>query len=85
MIFFNDFLGKIKWIREESLADLAVVEMVDLPLADSEGAIEKQLKSNNGKLQFWNPTVEYLEDMYFLQGNGIYCLSRNSPSLSLNI
>lgn len=40
--------GKIKWIREESLADIAVVEMVDLPLADSEGSIEKQLKSDNG-------------------------------------
>lgn len=31
------------------MSDIAVVEMVDLPLADSEGAIEKQLKSNNGK------------------------------------
>lgn len=40
--------GKIKWIREESLADIAAIEMVDLPLADSEGAIEKQLKSDNG-------------------------------------
>lgn len=44
--FYSD---KIKWIREESLANVAVVEMVDLPLADSEGAIEKQLKSGNGK------------------------------------
>lgn len=40
--------GKIKWIREESLADIVAIEMVDLPLADSEGAIEKQLKSDNG-------------------------------------
>lgn len=43
-------LGKIKWIREESLADIAAIEMVDLPLSDSEGAIEKQLKSDNGML-----------------------------------
>lgn len=36
-------------MREESLADIAAIEMIDLPLADSEGAIEKQLKSDNGK------------------------------------
>lgn len=41
--------GKIKWIREESLADISAIEMIDLPLADAEGAIEKQLKSKNGK------------------------------------
>lgn len=41
--------GKIKWIREESLADIAAIEMIDLPLADAEGAIEKQLKSKTGK------------------------------------
>lgn len=41
--------GKIKWIREESLANIAAIEMIDLPLADAEGAIEKQLKSKNGK------------------------------------
>lgn len=46
--FFFGISGKIKWIREESLADIALVEMVDLPLADSEGSIEKQLKSDNG-------------------------------------
>lgn len=41
--------GKIKWIREESLARIASIEVIDLPLADTEGAIEKQLKSKNGK------------------------------------
>lgn len=41
--------GLIKWIREESLADISAIEMIDLPLADAEGAIEKQLKSKNGK------------------------------------
>lgn len=41
--------GKIKWIREESLANIVASEMVDLPLADSEGAIEKQLKNAHGK------------------------------------
>lgn len=37
-------------MREESLADIAAIEMIDLPLSDSEGAIEKQLKSDNGML-----------------------------------
>lgn len=41
--------GKVKWIREESLANIAAIEMIDLPLADAEGAIEKQLKSKSGK------------------------------------
>lgn len=41
--------GKIKWVREESLANIAAIEMIDLPLADAEGAIEKQLKSKSGK------------------------------------
>lgn len=49
---FSMNLGKIKWIREESLADIAAIEMVDLPLSDSEGAIEKQLKSDNGLFCF---------------------------------
>lgn len=41
--------SKLKWIREESLANIVAIEMIDLPLADSEGAIEKQLKTKNGK------------------------------------
>lgn len=47
-IFVIFHAGKMKWIREESLADIAAIKMVDLPLSDSEGAIEKQLKSDNG-------------------------------------
>lgn len=46
---FRSKTGKFKWIREESLADIASIEMVDLPLADSEGAIEKQMKNAHGK------------------------------------
>lgn len=41
--------NKLKWVREESLADIVAIEMIDLPLSDAEGAIEKQLKSKNGK------------------------------------
>lgn len=42
--------GKLKWIREESLADIVAIQIVDLPLADNEGAIEKQLKNAHGEL-----------------------------------
>lgn len=41
--------GKIKWTREESLTDIAAVEMIDLPLSDAEGAIENELNSKDGK------------------------------------
>lgn len=42
--------GKIKWTREESLANIATVEMIDLPLSDAEGAIEQELNSKDGEL-----------------------------------
>lgn len=41
--------GRIRWTREESLANIAAIEMIDLPLSDAEGAIEKQLKSKGGR------------------------------------
>ncbi|XP_055697417.1 ER membrane protein complex subunit 1 isoform X2 [Phlebotomus papatasi] len=40
--------GKIKWTREESLAHVVAVEMVDLPLSDAEGAIEDEFNSKDG-------------------------------------
>lgn len=49
------------------MADVAVVEMVDLPLADSEGAIEKQLKTDNGMfnlVNLWNQKI-FLYIEYF--------------------
>lgn len=42
-------IGKIKWIREDSLANIAAIEIVDLPLTDSEGTIEDHLNTKNGK------------------------------------
>lgn len=44
--------GKIKWTREESLADIAAVEMIDLPLSDAEGAIENELNSKDGEFYY---------------------------------
>ncbi|GAB0095170.1 ER membrane protein complex subunit 1 [Sergentomyia squamirostris] len=40
--------GKVKWTREESLAHIVAVEMVDLPLSDDEGAIEDEFNSKDG-------------------------------------
>lgn len=45
--------GKIKWIREEALATIVAVEIMDLPLSDAEGAIENELNSKEGKLTFF--------------------------------
>lgn len=47
--YLQNNIGPKTWIREESLANIAAIEMLDLPLLDNEGAIEKQLKSRNGK------------------------------------
>ena len=53
------------------MADIAVVEIVDLPLADSEGAIEKQLKSDNGKINssssFSLSSVHHFVNIFFTQ------------------
>lgn len=34
--------GKFVWIREEALASIAVVEILDLPVSDTDAAIEKE-------------------------------------------
>lgn len=41
--------SKVKWTREESLANIVALEMIDLPLSDAEGSIEKQLKNKHGE------------------------------------
>lgn len=46
--------GNLKWTREESLADIAAVEMIDLPLSDAEGAIENELNSKDGEFYLKN-------------------------------
>uniref|UniRef100_U5ER11 ER membrane protein complex subunit 1 n=1 Tax=Corethrella appendiculata TaxID=1370023 RepID=U5ER11_9DIPT len=42
--------GKIKWIREEALADIVAVDFLDLTLSDAEGAIEEELNNKNGDI-----------------------------------
>lgn len=41
--------GKIRWTREESLANIDAVDFVDLTLSDSEGNLEEELKNKGGK------------------------------------
>uniref|UniRef100_A0A2M3Z3W4 ER membrane protein complex subunit 1 n=1 Tax=Anopheles braziliensis TaxID=58242 RepID=A0A2M3Z3W4_9DIPT len=40
--------GKIKWVREEALAEVATADFLDLTLSDAEGAIEEELNNKNG-------------------------------------
>uniref|UniRef100_A0A182QPM6 ER membrane protein complex subunit 1 n=1 Tax=Anopheles farauti TaxID=69004 RepID=A0A182QPM6_9DIPT len=40
--------GKIKWIREEALAEVETADFLDLTLSDAEGAIEEELNNKNG-------------------------------------
>lgn len=42
--------GKIKWTREEALADVETADFLDLTLSDAEGAIEEELNNKNGEL-----------------------------------
>ncbi|XP_058118771.1 ER membrane protein complex subunit 1 [Anopheles coustani] len=40
--------GKIKWVREEALAEVETADFLDLTLSDAEGAIEEELNNKNG-------------------------------------
>ncbi|XP_058467728.1 ER membrane protein complex subunit 1 isoform X2 [Malaya genurostris] len=40
--------GKIKWTREEALAEVETADFLDLTLSDAEGAIEEELNNKNG-------------------------------------
>lgn len=42
--------GKIKWVREEALANIDAVDFLDLMLTDAEGELEEELKSKEGKI-----------------------------------
>lgn len=53
--------GRTKWTREEALADVVAVEMIDLQLSDAEGSIESELKNKDGtypnecnKMRWWH-------------------------------
>lgn len=41
--------GQLKWTREESLANVVTMEMVELPLSYLEGTIEDEFNSKDGK------------------------------------
>lgn len=46
-MLFN--IGKIKWVREESLTKISAVEFIELSLSDAQGAIEEELNSGDGR------------------------------------
>uniref|UniRef100_A0A6B2E753 ER membrane protein complex subunit 1 n=1 Tax=Phlebotomus kandelakii TaxID=1109342 RepID=A0A6B2E753_9DIPT len=55
--------GKIKWTRDDALAHVVAVEMVDLPLSDDEGAIEDEFNSKDG--DFFGAIVRRLTSQVF--------------------
>lgn len=42
--------GKLRWVRQESLANIVASEFIDLPLADAEGTLENEMRGNTGML-----------------------------------
>lgn len=47
-IYFSSFAGSILWVREEALASVVAVELIDLPVSDIEVAIEKEFNVKEG-------------------------------------
>lgn len=43
--------GRVRWAREESLANIIDSQFLDLPLADTEGTLENEMKGKAGKLR----------------------------------
>lgn len=41
--------GSVLWVREEALASVVAVELIDLPVSDIEVAIEKEFNIKDGK------------------------------------
>lgn len=50
---FSLLLDEIVWLREEALADIAAIDMIDLPLSDDEGDFEESIKYANGNYAPW--------------------------------
>ncbi|KAA3672939.1 uncharacterized protein DEA37_0004861 [Paragonimus westermani] len=42
--------GKLQWIREEALADIVAVELVDLPVSESQARMEEEFGHTHGNL-----------------------------------
>lgn len=72
MFGFSHNAGKTKWVREEALASIVSIEMIDLPLADFEGSIEVELQNKDGKLL----AVDFHSSCYYLI---IHCYSNIVP------
>lgn len=46
--------GRVRWAREESLANVIDTQFIDLPLADTEGTLENEMKGKAGKALLQN-------------------------------
>lgn len=44
--------GRVRWAREEALANIIDSQFLDLPLADTEGTLENEMKGKAGKLSY---------------------------------
>uniref|UniRef100_A0A1L8D9I9 ER membrane protein complex subunit 1 n=2 Tax=Nyssomyia neivai TaxID=330878 RepID=A0A1L8D9I9_9DIPT len=76
--------GKIKWTREEALANVVDVEMVDLPLSDDEGAIEDEFNSKDG--DFFGAIARRLtSQVYQIKNIFLTVLGLGSLSQSSNV
>lgn len=42
--------GRIRWAREESLSNIIDSQFIDLPLADTEGTLENEMKGKAGEI-----------------------------------
>lgn len=45
------FSGRVVWSREEALADVVTMEMVDLPLTGTQAELEGEFGKKAGKVQ----------------------------------
>lgn len=45
------FAGRVVWSREEALADVVTMEMVDLPLTGTQAELEGEFGKKAGKVQ----------------------------------
>lgn len=50
-------LGRVVWAREEALADVVTMEMVDLPLTGTQAELEGEFGKKAGNVDAWGGVV----------------------------
>jgi len=60
--------GRIRWSREEALANVIDSQFVDLPLADTEGTLESEMKGKAGECRLlYNHNFKQKSKMFILE------------------